>query len=302
MKILITGGSGFVGRHLVQFFLQRGDQVVAMGRRADDGRFAADRYRYIQADTTVPGRWQTEVTDTEVVVNLAGQTIFNRWSKPYKQQIYDSRILTTRHLAEAVASDREVVFCSTSAVGFYGDRGDDRLGENEPTGTDFLARVARDWEAAALGARDRGARVIQTRFGLVLGADGGALAKMVPAFRALAGGSMGSGGQWVPWIHIHDLVAAMAHIIDRSDITGPVNVCAPHPVRNRDMAKSLGRVLNRPAIMPAPAFALRLAMGELASVLLVSQRAIPEALAASGFAFQFTDLDAALADLLRPDA
>ncbi|MBI9085620.1 MAG: TIGR01777 family oxidoreductase [Desulfobacterales bacterium] len=301
MNILITGGSGFVGSHMVRFFLERGDRVVAMGRRAHDGRFTHDRYRYVQADTTAPGHWQAEVADADAVVNLAGQTIFNRWSKQYKQQIYDSRILTTRHLAEAVTGDREMVFCSASAVGVYGDRGDDLLTENEPTGTDFLSRVARDWEDAALKAQNRGARVILARFGLVLGADGGALAKMVPAFRALAGGPMGSGGQWVPWIHIGDLVAAVAHMIGRGDLAGPVNVCAPNPVRNRDMARSLGRLLNRPSIMPAPAFALRLAMGELASVLLVSQRAVPERLTTSGFVFRFTGLDAALADLLRPE-
>lgn len=298
MKVLITGATGFVGGHLVRFFMDRGDRVVALGRRTAPNAPTGDRYRYVCADTTVAGEWQAEVADSDVVINLAGQTIFKRWSKRTKGQIYDSRILTTRHLVDAAAENRNLVLCSTSAVGYYGDRGDDPLAENEPTGTDFLARVARDWETEACRAEEHGVRVIRARFGMVLGSDGGALAKMIPAFRAMAGGPVGSGLQWVPWIHIEDLAAAVAHMIDHDDLSGPFNVCAPHPVRNRDLAKSLGRRLNRPAVVPAPAFALRLAMGELANVLLVSQRVVPDALIRSGFTFRHPDLDEALADLV----
>jgi uncharacterized protein (TIGR01777 family) len=254
--------------------------------------------RLIRADTTQPGPWQQAAAEADWIVNLAGRTIFHRWSEAYKQQIRDSRILTTRNLVAALPGHRPVVLISTSAVGYYGDGADALLAETAPAGNDFLARLSVDWEQAALDATAKGARVAIARFGIVLSADGGALAQMLPAFRWLVGGPLGSGRQWFPWIHMGDLVAAIEFLAGRDDLAGPFNLCAPHPVINRELARTLGRTLGRPAFVPAPAPALRLLMGEMAGVLLAGQRAVPQRLMAAGFQFRYPHLDGALEALL----
>jgi len=299
MKITITGGSGFIGRHLSAFLLKKGHSVTAVGYRTHRDLIRHDNFHYIQADTREKGNWLERIEDMDAVVNLAGQTIFKRWTKRYKQLIYDSRILTTRHIVQALGKGKGTVFCSASAVGYYGDRNDDVLMETEPPGSDFLARVGRDWENEAFAAEKKGTRVVAPRFGIVLGKGGGALSKMVPAFKSFAGGPIGSGRQWFPWIHMDDLVAAMLFIMENETITGPVNLCAPNPARNRELATSLGRALNRPALVPVPAFMVRISMGELGSALLASQRAVPEKLTQSGFVFKHPDIDRAIADIVH---
>ena len=299
MKILITGGSGFVGRQLSAFLLQRGHRVTAVGYRKHNDLVRHKDFDYIQADTSEPGTWQEAAGQADAVVNLAGQTIFKRWSRRYKQAIYDSRILTTRHVVDALPENRGVVLCSTSAVGYYGDRKDDLLTESEPPGSDFLARVGRDWEAEAFAAEKKNVRVVAARFGIVLGKNGGALAKMIPAFKSFAGGPIGTGRQWFPWIHMDDVTAAIGWVLENAPISGPVNFCAPHPVRNKKLAATLGKILHRPAVMPAPALMIRLALGEMASALLASQRAVPEILTRSGFVFQYPEIEPALASLIR---
>jgi uncharacterized protein (TIGR01777 family) len=294
MKILITGGSGFIGSNLAKYFLSRGHKVSAVGRSPDQGLIRHESFRYIAADTTRPGRWQEEVGETEAVVNLTGATIFKRWSSDYKKMIYDSRILTTRHLVAALPEDRAVTLCSASGAGYYGNRGDDILKEDESVGQDFLAQVSRDWEKEAWQAAEKGARIAVMRFGVVLGKDGGALAKMIPAFKMFVGGSLGSGNQWFPWIHLEDLMAAILFILEHRDVNGPLNFCAPNPVRYRELAKTLGEVLGRPSFMPAPAFLIRIVMGEFGDIFMGSQRTIPDRLLKYGFSFLHPDIKGAI--------
>lgn len=299
MKVAVTGGSGFVGTHLSRQLLDAGHEVLSFGTRAVYRHIDHPAFTYQSADTTRPGDWQQGIADADVIYNLAGRTIFQRWTKRYKQQIYDSRILTTRHLVAALTQASRKVLVSTSAVGYYGDCGDTELTEASPLGADFLAEVSRDWEAEAMGAEAKGARVAIARFGVVLGTDGGALAKMIPAFRSFVGGPLGTGRQWFPWIHMHDLVGALEFLAFTESLSGPFNLTAPNPVRNKEMAATLGRVLGRPAVLAAPAFMLKLAMGELSCILLGSQRALPSQLLKAGYDFAFPSIEAALENLLQ---
>ena len=299
MKIFITGGTGFIGSYLADFFLSQGHQVISVGTRLDQHLINHKNFRYLSADTSQKGIWQKELKDVDAAVNLAGRSIFKRWNKSYKKQIYASRILTTRNLVEALPADKGVALCSASAVGYYGDRGDDILVENEFNGNDFLAKVSKDWEDEAFQAEKKGIKVVTTRFGVVLGRNGGAMGKMIPAFRLFLGGPIGDGMQWFPWIHIDDLAAAMMFVLQESDIQGPINFCAPNPVRNRDLSKTLGKILNRPAFMPAPKFMVRLSLGEFGATLLSSQRAVPEKLLSSGFEFDYSDIEKAIGHIVR---
>jgi uncharacterized protein (TIGR01777 family) len=294
MKILITGGLGFVGTNLSDYLLEKGHAVIAVGRAATQNRIIAHNYQYISADTTQPGEWQKALGDVDAVVNLAGKSIFKRWSESYKKQIYDSRILTTRNVVDALPADRSVVLCSASGAGYYGNRGDDLLNEDEKSGNDFLASVSVDWEAEALNATAKGIRAALMRFGVILGKGGGALAKMIPAFKAFVGGPIGSGRQWFPWMHLTDLMAAILFVCEQSQVSGPLNFCAPNPVTNRELADTLGEVLGRPTFMPAPAFMVRAVLGEFGNVLLDSQRTIPARLLSHGFEFRYPDIRSAI--------
>ena len=298
MHILITGASGFVGSHLSQALIDKNRQVTGIGTSRDHFLAQRDGFTWISADTTQPGPWQAAVPRADVIVNLAGRTIFKRWTKAYKKQMQASRILTTRNLVAALPPDCDSVFLSTSAVGLYGSRGDDILTENTPAGVDFLASLSSDWENEARLAEKKSARVALMRFGVVLAAGGGALGKMVPAFRMFAGGPVGNGRHWFPWIHMSDLVGAIEFLISREDLNGPFNFVAPGQIRNVDFARTLGKSLGRPAVMPAPAFMLRLLLGEMGNTLLSSQRAVPDRLQRAGFDFLFPDAAAALEDLL----
>jgi hypothetical protein len=298
MKFVITGGLGFIGVNLSNYLLDKGHAVIALGRAATQNRITADRYQYISADTTQPGDWQKALGDVDAVVNLAGKSIFKRWSKSYKRQIYDSRILTTRNIVDALPADQSVVLCSASGAGYYGNRGDDLLKEDEKSGNDFLASVSVDWEAEALKATAKGIRAALMRFGVILGKGGGALAKMIPAFKFFVGGPIGSGNQWFPWMHLTDLMAAILFVCEHPQVNGPLNFCAPNPVRNRELAKTLGQVLGRPAIMPTPAFMVRTVLGEFGNVLLDSQRTIPAKLLSHGFEFQYPDIRSALKEVV----
>jgi uncharacterized protein (TIGR01777 family) len=298
MKVLITGGLGFVGQNLSDYLLGKGHDVIAVGRAATQNRISADRYQYISADTTQPGDWQKALGDVDAVVNLVGKSIFKRWSKNYKKQIYDSRILSTRNVVDALPAGHSVVLCSASGAGYYGNRGDDLLNEDERPGNDFLASVSLDWEAEALKGAAKGIRVALMRFGVVLGKGGGALAKMIPAFRFFVGGPFGSGKQWFSWIHLTDLMTAILFVCEHPQVSGPLNFCAPHPVRNRKLAGTLGEVLGRPAIMPAPALMVRAVLGEFSNVLLDSQRTIPAKLLSHGFEFQYPDIKSAIKEVV----
>ena len=294
MKILITGGSGFVGSNLADFLISKGHQVTAIGRSEPQHRFDRENYHFVAADTTRKGPWQKELADADAVVNLAGATIFKRWTEKYKKKIYDSRILTTRNVVEALPSGTKLTLCSASGAGYYGSRGDDILKEDERPGHDFLAGVSIDWEKEALRASAKGARVAVLRFGVVLGKNGGAMSKLIPAFKLFVGGPLGDGLQWFPWLHLDDLMAAMVFVLEHPEVSGPLNFCAPNPVRNCELAQTLGEVLSRPSFLPAPAFMIRLAMGEFGDVFLGSQRTVPAKLLNHGFSFQYPDIRGAI--------
>ncbi len=299
MKILITGGSGFVGSHLSRHLLKHGHEVTALGTRPEFDGPGHDNFHYISADAAKEGDWQKIVGDMDGAVNLAGRSIFTLWTDSVKQEIYDSRIFTTRNLVAAIPDGKPFALCSTSAVGLYGDRGDALLTEESDPGDDFLARLAVDWEKEARQAETKGARVALMRFGIVLEKGGGAMAKMIPAFRAFAGGPIGDGSQWFPWIHMADLTAAARFILETPSAEGPFNFTAPYPVRNRELVKTLGRVLNRPAVFRVPGFLLKTFLGEFGKVLMSSQRAVPEGLTAEGYRFRYPDLETALLDIVN---
>ncbi|MEW6078198.1 MAG: TIGR01777 family oxidoreductase [Thermodesulfobacteriota bacterium] len=292
MKILMTGSSGFVGGALCAALLADGHEIIGLGFHPQE--IASDRFQFIRTDTTRPGDWQQAGADADAVINLAGANIFKRWTDTYRQAIYDSRILTTRNLVAALPSGKKTVFCSTSAAGYYGDRGDTLLDETASPGDDFLARVCVDWEKEALAAEAKGARVALTRFGVVMDKTGGALAKMLPAYRLGLGGKMGSGRQWFPWIHLTDLIAAMRFVLTHETIRGPVNFCAPQAVTNKEFSDALAAAVRRPAFFTVPSLALRLAAGELGSLVLNSQRVVPNKLLSSGFVFRYPDIHGAL--------
>lgn len=299
MNVFITGGLGFVGRHLSRALLQDGHHVTAVGRTENPDMIEHPAFRYLVADTTRPGDWQASLKDQQVIVNLAGKSIFTLWTDKAKQQIYDSRILTTRNLVAALPAGQETILCSTSAVGYYGDRGEHVLTEDEPPGDDFLAVLGKEWEGEALAAEAKGSQVVLTRFGIVLDRDGGAMKTMIPAFRYFLGGSLGDGRHWFPWIHMQDLVSAFRFLIANRSLSGPVNLCAPEPVRHQELAATLGRRLNRPSFMPAPAFMIKLVLGEFGQVLLCSQRAVPKRLLDAGFSFTYPDIGAALGEIVK---
>ena len=298
MKVLVTGGLGFVGRYICRSFLEQGAEVTAVGRNPSPNLIPHPQFEYTDADTTLEGDWQAAVGQADVIVNLTGQTIFKRWTEEYKQQIYDSRVLTTRNIVKAVPEGSGAVLCSTSAVGFYGDGGETVLTEASSRGSGFLADIAVDWEAEALAAEKKGVRVNLMRFGVVLGRGGGALVKMIPAFKLFAGGPIGSGSQWMPWIHIEDLVSAVHFLVDHRETRGIYNFCAPHPVRNHELAGTLAKTLKRPSAIPVPAFLLRTVLGDLSETFLDSQRVVPERLTAAGFAFEYPRLAQALTQLV----
>jgi uncharacterized protein (TIGR01777 family) len=299
MRILITGGVGFVGRHLSKFLLRHGHEVCAIGFRATQEVIDQPHFRYLSADTSLPGQWQQEVRSSDAVINLTGRTIFKRWTPAYKRQIYNSRVLTTRNIVDALPHDRALSLISTSAIGYYGARQESIITEETPAGDDFLAEVAVDWEAEAQRAEAAGHRVVIGRLSVVLGPDGGAIEKMLPAFRSYIGGPIGDGNQWFSWIHIEDLINALHFALTHETLQGAFNLCAPKPVRNREMARTMGRILRKPAFMPAPAFTLKLVLGEFATTLLASQRVHPQRLLDAGFSFSFGDIETALGDLLQ---
>jgi uncharacterized protein (TIGR01777 family) len=300
MHIFITGGSGFIGTHLARRFLGSDDNVriTATGNRRRHPSLIDDRFSYISADTTETGEWQTLAAEADLILNLAGRSIFHAWTEKYKTKMEDSRILTTRNLVNALPEKSEALLCSASAVGFYGNCGEIQLTETSPLGDDFLAKLADKWESEALAAEARGARVVMMRFGIILGAEGGAIPKMLPAFRLGLGGRLGSGDQWFPWLHIEDLYQAVRFLMAQTAIRGPVNFTAPQPIRQAEMAKLLGRLLKRPAFLPTPALVVKLAMGELGESLLASQRVIPEKLLTEGFQFSYGEIETALRDMV----
>ncbi|WP_319577348.1 TIGR01777 family oxidoreductase [uncultured Desulfobacter sp.] len=296
--VLITGASGFVGQTLAKKYLDAGWQVNGLGTSRNNSMADEyDNFFWTSADTSLPGDWQDLVAQSDVIVNLAGRNIFNRWTKEYKEAIYNSRIQTTKNLVDAMPDNFGGQLLNASAVGAYGDRGDAPLFETQPYGTGFLAQVSRDWEAQAQKAASKGATVAIMRFGVVLG-SGGALAVMSRAFKMFAGGPLGSGDQWFSWIHLDDLARAVFFLMEHN-AQGIYNFTGPVPIRQKEFAEELGRVLHRPAFMPAPAFFIRLFMGQLGASFLCSQKALPAALETAGFRFEYNTVADALTQIFK---
>jgi uncharacterized protein len=295
MRIVVAGGTGFLGRPLTAALAADGHDVVLLTRQAT----TATRARAVAwtPDGTV-GPWARAIDGAQAVVNLAGESIAGaRWTTARKQRILDSRVQATRSLVAAIraASIPPAVLVNGSAVGYYGPHGDEVVTESTPQGNDFLAGVCVQWEREAAAAATPRTRVVCIRTGLVLERDGGALPQMLPPFRFGAGGPVGSGRQYWPWIHRADWIALVRWAIDSSTLSGAVNATAPEPVTNREFGRTLGRVMHRPAVMPAPEFALRLLLGEMADALLLTgQRAVPDRADRAGFPFKYPHLEAAL--------
>jgi len=295
VKIVIAGGTGFLGRPLTGRLAAEGHEVVILTRGTASGLPARAVVWSPEDDVSTAGAWVREIDGADAVVNLAGESIAGRrWSAAHKQRVLDSRVRATRSLAAAIAgaSRPPSVFASGSAVGYYGSLGDELAVETTPAGSDFLATVCQQWEAEANRAASPRTRVVCIRTGLVLERDGGALSQMLPPFKFGVGGPVGSGRQYWPWIHRTDWVDLVRWAVRTDAAVGPLNATAPEPVRNVEFARALGWALRRPSFMPAPAFALRLMLGEMADALLLSgQRAVPAKAGALGFSFTYTRLD-----------
>lgn len=297
MQVTITGASGFIGRRLVNQLEAAGHSVHNLGRAPRAGMSPAAQFSVWEPEKGPP---PPAALAADAVIHLAGEPVSQRWTPEVKRRIRDSRVIGTQQLVAALrqAEKRPQVLVVASAVGYYGDRGNDVLTESSKPGDTFLARICVEWENAALAAQSLGIRVVPIRIGIVLGQGGGALEKMLPLFKAGVGGRLGTGAQWMPWIHIDDLVALFLRAAVDSSWKGPVNGAAPNPVTNADFTAALGRTLHRPALFPVPEFAVKILYGEMAQILFHSQRVIPQAPLSAGFEFRHPELFGALKAIL----
>ena len=305
MRVFITGGSGLVGSRLKKRLRERGDEVVILTRKPDSVAKEAG-VSAVSGDPSQTGPWMDAVKNADAVVNLVGEGIFNkRWSHDFKEVLIKSRVDSTKNVVTALAASPKradgspKVLVSGSAIGYYGPHGDEFLTEASAPGGDFMAKLCIDWEKAANEAKAAGVRVALLRTGVVLDEKGGALAKMLTPFKMFVGGPIGDGKQYMSWIHHDDLTGQILFALDTPSLSGPLNGTAPTPVTNAEFSKALGKTLGRPSIMPTPAFALNLALGEVAAVVTKGQRVIPKASLDAGYRFRFTDLELALADILK---
>ena len=297
MRVLVSGATGLIGSQLVPMLAERGHTAVRLVRRAPAA--GEEAVRWDPAAGVLAGQ---DLRGIDAAVHLAGESISRRWTPARKRRLRDSRIDGTRLLCETLArvEPRPKVLVSMSAVGYYGDRGGEELTEESAPGSGFLADVGRDWEEAAGAAAAAGIRVVLTRLGVVLTPRGGALARMLPAFRLGLGGRLGSGGQFISWISLEDALRGILFALETGSLSGPVNLVSPAPVTNRAFTAALARALRRPALFPVPAVLLELVLGEMArELLLAGAKARPRALLESGFTFRHTDIDDTLASLLR---
>lgn len=301
MRVTITGATGLIGPRLVRALLERGDEVTVLSRSPERAREALPGVRAVAwNDPSGEPAPADALDDRDAVVHLAGEPIGQRWSGDVKRRIHDSREAGTRNLVAGMrAAERSPgVLVSASGVGYYGPRGDERLGEDAAPGDDFVADVCKAWEREALAARDLGARVVVVRTGIVLDRDGGALKTMLPFFKAGVGGPVAGGRQYMAWIHPDDLIAMYLRALDDDAWSGAVNGTAPEPATNREFSRTLGRVLRRPAFAPVPRLALRLLYGQMSEIVVEGQRAVPERPRELGFGFRFGELEPALRDAL----
>jgi uncharacterized protein (TIGR01777 family) len=301
MNVLISGGTGFIGRALSKRLLAEGDRVTVLSRSPEKAQ-VLEGVQVEPWDGLTLGAWADRIDETDAVLNLAGENIGTiPWSPARKQQIIDSRVKTGKLLVEAIrlAGRKPAVLLQPSAIGHYGFSFDRTMTEKSPPGNDFLARVTLLWEGATQGVEVLGVRRVVTRSGLILDRREGVLPRMLLPFRLFVGGRVGSGRQWYSWIHIQDEVDAMLVLLKNDMARGPYNLTAPNPVTNAEFARTLGRVVGRPAWLPTPAFGLKAVLGEMSSLVLTGQRVIPERLSGLGFKYRFETLEPALRDLFR---
>lgn len=298
MNIVLAGGSGFIGRHLARLLTGGGHRVTVLTRGRGAG---APGTKPVVWDGRSGGDWTKALDGCDAVVNLAGAGVADwLWTRSYREKLVSSRVESTRALVEAMsrASAKPKVFVSASAVGYYGDRADEALDERSGAGQGFLADLCRRWEEEASAAERLGVRTVIPRIGVVLGRDGGALPKMLPAFKFALGGRLGSGSQWMPWIHVADVAGLVAAALDEGTYRGALNAVAPEPVTNAGFTRELGAALGRPTPFPVPAPLLRLGLGEMSGILLASQKVSPAAARSRGYRFRFPDIASALRDLV----
>jgi uncharacterized protein (TIGR01777 family) len=309
MKLGVTGATGFIGSRLIEILLEEepAASVVVFSRSAASvwGKLPGgerSRVETIEWDYAARLPPPGSLEGLDAIIHLAGEGIATRrWSEKQKRRIRESRVLSTRNLIEGLksAERKPPALVCASAIGYYGPRGDEEIDEDAPPGNDFLADVCRDWETEARRASLHGVREVRIRIGIVLGLGGGALKPLLPAFRMFAGGPIGNGKQWMSWIHRDDLARLLLHASRSPEASGPLNGVSPNPVRNSEFARTLGRAVHRPAFLPTPRTALRIALGEFADVLATGQRVVPRRTLESGFRFEFAELEPALRDILR---
>jgi len=306
MRVFVTGGTGLIGQRLVTALLRRGDGVVVLTRR-----FAAARQMFgpecqlVEGDPMQPGDWLKSIDNCDGVVNLAGENIFaHRWNAKFKDLLLQSRLETTVNVVAALKQKPKrvdgspKVLVNASAIGIYGAHGDEELTEKSPPAADFMANICVEWEKAAQAVEEAGVRCALVRIGIVLDKQGGALPQMLTPFKLFIGGPVGSGKQYMSWIHHEDLLGLFLLALDRTEVTGPLNGTAPNPVTNRAFSRALGAALHRPSFLPTPAFGLRILLGQVAQVVATGQRVLPKVALQMGYQFKFPTIDAALANIL----
>lgn len=299
-KVLVTGGTGFIGNRVCNVLKEKDYIVDVVSRNPEKAQTKLTSVDAIHA-------WQPEseqlpseaISDIHAVIHLAGETIAGRWNANKKRRIRESRILSTRNLVSSFTPETKPdVLINASAIGLYGDSGDESFTEESPVGEDYLAEVCHEWETEANKAREYGTRVVLVRIGLVLGLGGGLLDQVLPPFKMGIGGKLGSGNQWMSWIHVDDVIGIVMHALENEEVQGALNATAPKPVRNIEFTKTLGSVLRKPTIFPVPTFGLKIMMGEFANFVVLSQNVLPEQTQKSGYQFRFETLESALKDLL----
>lgn len=302
-KIIITGATGLIGKRLSKVLADRGDEVIVFSRNVESARKKIPYIKsFVRWNYRNPDEWKNHLGGKDAIVHLAGVNLFSRrWNEKFKYEIVESREVSTRNLVQSFedCKDKPEVFISASGIGYYGDGGDKILSEDATKGNDFLADVCDVWEFESRKAGEYGIRNVQLRTGIVLSTEDGALKQMLLPFKLFVGGSLGSGKQWFPWLHIDDVVGIYIHAIDNKNVSGAVNAASPGIVRMNEFAETLGKVLHRPSFFPVPEFVLRIVVGEAAGTVVIGQRVIANKLLESGYKFKFENLKMALKDLLR---
>ncbi len=299
MKIAVAGGLGFLGKHIISALYEAGYEITLFARREENRHPGVS---FVYADLMVPGEWQSKLAECDVVVNLVGVNLFQRWNKKIKKLIYDSRIISTKNIIDSFDSGNSggKTLINASAVGIYGLRGDEVITEGSEQGSDFLAEVCSKWEEAALEGASKNMRVVLLRFGSVFGADGGAFPVLVKNFRWMLGGKLGNGKQWFPWIHIDDAAGIVLKAVADTKMSGVYNCTSPGIVTNGDFTKIMAKAVNRPVLIPfVPGFILKIVLGEFGSFLTGGQKAVPERLSGEGYIFLLPELKGALENLLQ---